>query len=107
MRKFYVYYPNFQTVSGKLSWSHICELLKVDDELERSFYERECIAEHWSLRALRRQKRCSTSVAYAILSERLKFPPCYCLFIKNCRNGVFSCQILLKFAQKGSKTDDI
>lgn len=55
MRKFYVYYPNFQTVSGKLSWSHICELLKVDDELERNFYERECIAEHWSLRALRRQ----------------------------------------------------
>ena len=55
MRKFYVYYPNFQTVSGKLSWSHICELLKVDDELERNFYEHECIAEHWSLRALRRQ----------------------------------------------------
>lgn len=55
MRKFYLTYPICQTVSGKLSWSHICELLKVDDELERSFYESECIAEHWSLRALRRQ----------------------------------------------------
>lgn len=55
MRKFYLTYPICQTVSSKLSWSHICELLKVDDELERSFYERECIAEHWSLRALRRQ----------------------------------------------------
>lgn len=55
MRKFYLLYPNCQTVSNKLSWSHICELVTIDDELERSFYERECIAEHWSLRALRRQ----------------------------------------------------
>lgn len=55
MRRFYLLYPNFQTLSGKLSWSHICELVAIDDELERSFYEKECIAEHWSLRALRRQ----------------------------------------------------
>ncbi len=55
MRKFYVTYPIFQTVSGKLSWSHICELLKINDKLERSFYERECIEGHWSLRMLRRQ----------------------------------------------------
>jgi hypothetical protein len=26
-------------MSDNLSWSHIGELLKVDDELERSFYE--------------------------------------------------------------------
>lgn len=55
MRKFYLLYPNCQTVSNKLSWSHICELVSIDDELERSFYEKECISEHWSLRALRRQ----------------------------------------------------
>lgn len=27
MRKFYLLYPIFQTVSEKLSWSHICELI--------------------------------------------------------------------------------
>ena len=44
MRKFYLYYPICQTVSDKLSWSHICELITIDDDLERSFYEKECIA---------------------------------------------------------------
>lgn len=55
MRKFYLYYPIFQTVSEKLSWSHICELITIDDELERSFYEKECIASRWNVRSLRRQ----------------------------------------------------
>lgn len=55
MRKFYLLYPNFQTVSGKLSWSHICELLTIDDALERKFYEQECIAGNWSVRSLHRQ----------------------------------------------------
>ncbi len=40
MRKFYLCYENCQTVSEKLTWSHICELIKIDDELERSFYEK-------------------------------------------------------------------
>lgn len=55
MRKFYLYYPICQTVSDKLSWSHICELITIDDALERSFYEKECIAGHWNVRSLRRQ----------------------------------------------------
>jgi predicted nuclease of restriction endonuclease-like (RecB) superfamily len=55
MRKFYLLYPICQTVSDKLSWSHICELITIDDELERSFYEKECIAENWNVRSLRRQ----------------------------------------------------
>ena len=55
MRKFYLLYPNFQTVSEKLSWSHICELITIDDALERSFYEKECIASGWNVRSLRRQ----------------------------------------------------
>ena len=38
-----------------LSWSHICELIKIDDELERSFYEKECVVENWNVRTLRRQ----------------------------------------------------
>ena len=55
MRKFYLKYSNCQTVSEKLSWSHICELIKIDDELERSFYEKECVVENWNVRTLRRQ----------------------------------------------------
>ncbi len=55
MRKFYMYYPICQTMSDKLSWSHICELITIDDDLERSFYEKEYIAEHWNVRSLRRQ----------------------------------------------------
>ena len=43
LRKFYLCYPNCQTVSDKLTWSHICELIKIDDKLERSFYEKECV----------------------------------------------------------------
>ena len=55
MRKFYLYYHNCQTLSDNLSWSHISELIKADDELERSFYEKECIAQKWDVRTLRRQ----------------------------------------------------
>lgn len=55
MRRLYIYYPKFQTVSGKLSWSHWCELLELEDDLERQFYENECLAQHWGVRTLRRQ----------------------------------------------------
>lgn len=55
MRRLYLYYPKFQTVSGKLSWSHWCELLELDDSLERQFYENECVSQHWGVRTLRRQ----------------------------------------------------
>ena len=39
MRNFYLSYPICQTLSGKLSWSHYCELLSISDEQKRSFYE--------------------------------------------------------------------
>lgn len=55
MRKFYLMYPNCQTVSDKLSWSHICELIKIDDDLERSFYEKQTVNEKWGVRELQRQ----------------------------------------------------
>lgn len=55
MRRLYLYYPKCQTVSGKLSWSHWCELLELDDSLERQFYENECLSQHWGVRTLRRQ----------------------------------------------------
>lgn len=55
MRAFYLAYPICQTVSGKLSWSHYCELLIISDPDRRSFYEKECIRSKWSVRELKRQ----------------------------------------------------
>ena len=58
MRKFYEYYPIFQT-SGKLTWSHICEILRLEDPLERNFYEKQVENEKWSVRTLQRQIKTS------------------------------------------------
>ena len=55
MRKFYITYPKYQTLSVKLSWSHYCELLSIDNVDERNFYEKECINSNWSVRELKRQ----------------------------------------------------
>lgn len=55
MRRLYIVYPKIQTLSGKLSWSHYCELLSIRDDDERNFYEKECINSNWSVRELKRQ----------------------------------------------------
>ena len=39
----------------KLSFSHIAELVAIDDALKRSFYETECIRGNWAVRELKRQ----------------------------------------------------
>lgn len=39
----------------KLSFTHIAELLPIDDPLKRAFYEIECIRGNWGVRELRRQ----------------------------------------------------
>ena len=57
MRKLYIDYPILQTVSAKLSWSHFVELLKLDDPLDRSFYQKECENAHWGVRELKRQMK--------------------------------------------------
>lgn len=54
-RQFFVKYPKFQTVSGKLSWSHYAELLTVSDDLARNFYEKQSTIENWSFREMKRQ----------------------------------------------------
>jgi len=55
MRRLNLTYPIFQTLSGKLSWSHYCELLTISNTDARSFYEKEAINSNWSLRELKRQ----------------------------------------------------
>ncbi len=43
------------TLISRLSFSHIKEILQIDDPFERFFYEFECIKGTWSVRELRRQ----------------------------------------------------
>lgn len=64
MRLLYIKFPKSETLSHKLSWSHYFELLKIENDLARSFYEKQCIIENWSIRELRRQKQ-------SMLFERL------------------------------------
>jgi len=59
IRQFYLTYPKGATASHLLSWSHVVELLKIDDPLERSFYEQQTIREKWAVRELQRQKKSS------------------------------------------------
>ena len=55
MRLLYLAYEKCQTLSGKLSWSHYCELLSISDPDKRSFYEKEAVNSGWSVRELKRQ----------------------------------------------------
>ena len=55
MRLFYLSYENCQSVTGKLSWTHYCELLIITDKDKRSFYEWEAINSKWSVREMKRQ----------------------------------------------------
>lgn len=57
MRLLFQYYPICRTLSGKLSWSHYVELVSIDDDLARNFYENQCLNENWSIREFKRQKK--------------------------------------------------
>jgi len=70
MRLFYLKYEKFQTVSGKLGWSKYCELLAIDDDLARSFYEKQCINENWSVRELKRQINSSLFERVALSKDK-------------------------------------
>lgn len=92
MRRFYIEYPNVQSLSGHLSWTHICELLIIEDKNKRSFYEKETINSSWSIRELKRQINSS-------LYERLLLS-----------KGVDNKSTLIKLSKKGqelNKAEDI
>lgn len=44
-----------EKILSKLSYTHIEQLLSIDDPLKRTFYELECIKGTWSVRELKRQ----------------------------------------------------
>ena len=39
----------------RMSWTHLLELIRLDDPWKRAFYENECLRGHWSVRQLQRQ----------------------------------------------------
>jgi predicted nuclease of restriction endonuclease-like (RecB) superfamily len=55
MRRFYLAYPKWQTVSAKFSWSHYVALIGISNDIGRHFYEKQCVIENWSVRELERQ----------------------------------------------------
>lgn len=70
MRQFYLAYPKGATPSHLLSWSHLVELLKIDDPLERGFYEKQSVAEKWSIRELKRQKESALFLRLAASKDK-------------------------------------
>lgn len=46
---------DFVILVQKLSFSHFVELLRIEDPLQRAFYEIECVKAGWSVRELKRQ----------------------------------------------------
>jgi len=70
MRQFYLQYPIFATLSQKLSWSHYVELMKILDDNERSFYEKQCLLERWDVRSLKRQKKASLYLRLAASKDK-------------------------------------
>lgn len=68
MKKFYVSFPNANTLRSQLSWSHYRALLRVEDEAARQWYMEESIRAAWSSRQLERQ--ISTLYYERLLSSR-------------------------------------
>jgi hypothetical protein len=51
------FFSKVQTVSGLLTWSHYCEIIKSNNDLEISFYTKESEKEKRSVRELKRQMK--------------------------------------------------
>ena len=52
--KFYRIYPIVATLSRQLAWSHYVELIELNTDKERQFYESKIITNSWSVRELRK-----------------------------------------------------
>ena len=49
---------------------HICELIKIYDDLERSFYEKEAVSEKWSTRELQHQMESALFFRLAVSRDK-------------------------------------
>ena len=70
MRLLYLRYPICAELTHKLSWSHYRELVKIDNDLERSFYEKQSVLESWSTTELKRQKETALFLRLAISQDK-------------------------------------
>ncbi|MBT9100483.1 hypothetical protein KFZ76_22550 [Methylovulum psychrotolerans] len=55
MRKFYLSFPNQDTLCPDLTWSHYRTLLRIEKTQARLWYMQEAAQQNWSVRALDRQ----------------------------------------------------
>ena len=62
----------YETASRKfiLSWSHYLILMRINNSDERSFYEIECAARHWSLKQLKRNYHSSLYERLALSRDK-------------------------------------
>lgn len=97
MRLLYKKYQKSETPSHQLSWSHYFELLKIEDDLERSFYEKQCIHEKWSNRELKRQKNSALFKRLALSKDKKGI-----ILVEITPGDVLSEELIEK-AKKGSK----
>jgi predicted nuclease of restriction endonuclease-like (RecB) superfamily len=56
IRKFYIIFKNAKSpISQNLSWTHYIHLMRIEDEDERAYYQKEAEQNTWSVRTLERQ----------------------------------------------------
>jgi predicted nuclease of restriction endonuclease-like (RecB) superfamily len=56
IRKFYIIFKNAKSpISQNLSWTHYIHLMRIEDENERAYYQKEAEQNTWSVRTLERQ----------------------------------------------------
>ena len=80
---------NPEVLISKLSFSHIREIMKLDDPFERFFYEFECMQGAWSVRELHRQITTNLYVRTGISKK----PE---LLLEKISNNVFSTALTIK-----------
>jgi predicted nuclease of restriction endonuclease-like (RecB) superfamily len=70
MRRFYLLYQKWQTVSAKLSWSHYIVLISISNDTARKFYEKHTLNENLSVRELERQINSSLFERLALSKDK-------------------------------------
>jgi predicted nuclease of restriction endonuclease-like (RecB) superfamily len=55
MRRFYLDFPIRDALRLELSWTHYRTLIRIENPAAREWYQKEAIAQNWSVRALERQ----------------------------------------------------
>ena len=59
-----------KTYPFSLSWSHYLQLMRIESDVERSFYEIECKKQNWSVRQLQRQYNSSLYERLALSRDK-------------------------------------